>query len=51
VSAAYYAALGWEFAHSQSLAAEIQLRVAGTERPSDEYQVRNVGLNFGVSWY
>ncbi len=51
VSPAYYAAVGWEFAHTSALAAEVQLRVAGTQRPSDEYQVRNVGLNVGMSWY
>lgn len=50
-SPAYYAAAGWEFAHTESLAAEIQFRIASTERPKDEYQIRNVGFNVGLSWY
>ncbi len=51
VGAAYFAAVGWEVAHSRSFVAEVQLRAASTHRSDDQYQVRNVGLNVGASWY
>lgn len=43
--------VGWEFAHTSSFAADVQLRVGSTRRPADEYQVHNVGITFGASWY
>jgi hypothetical protein len=49
--ASYFAAVGWEVAHSRSFVAEIQLRAASTQRADDAYEVRNVGLNVGASWY
>ncbi len=49
--ASYFAAIGWEVAHSRSFVAEVQLRAASTQRADDAYQVRNVGLNVGASWY
>ena len=49
--ASYFAAIGWEVAHNRSFAAEIQLRAASTHRTDDAYEVRNVGLNVGASWY
>lgn len=42
---------GYEFAHTRAFAADVQLRAGTTRRPADEYQVHNVGLNFGVAWY
>lgn len=43
--------VGFEFAHTRRFAVDVQLRAGTTRRPSDEYQVHNVGLNFGVAWY
>jgi hypothetical protein len=43
--------IGWEFAHTRAFAADVQFRVGTTHRPADEYQVHNLGLNFGVAWY
>ncbi len=47
----YFAAIGWELAHSTSFVAEVQLRAASTYRPDEAYEVRNVGVNVGASWY
>ena len=43
--------VGFEFAHTRSFAADISLRVGTTRRPSDEYQVHDVAVTFGASWY
>jgi hypothetical protein len=43
--------VGFEFAHTKRFAADIQLRVGSTRRPSDEYQVHNVALTFGAAWF
>jgi hypothetical protein len=43
--------VGVEFAHTRRFAVDVQLRAGTTRRPDDEYQVHNVGLNFGVAWY
>lgn len=43
--------VGFEFAHTRRFAVDVQLRAGSTRRPADEYQVHNVGLNFGVAWY
>ena len=43
--------VGFEFAHTRAFAADVQLRMGTTRRPADEYQVHNVGLNFGAAWY
>jgi len=45
------AGIGFEFAHTTSFAADVQLRVGSTRRPDDEYQVHNVALTFGAAWY
>ncbi len=47
----YFAAIGWEVAHSRSFVAEVQLRAASTVRRDRAYEVQNVGLNVGASWY
>lgn len=44
-------AVGFEFAHTTTFAADVQLRVGTTRRDADEYQVHNTGLMFGASWY
>jgi hypothetical protein len=43
--------IGAEIAHTRTFAAEVLVRVGTTRRPSDEYQVTNVALTFGASWY
>jgi hypothetical protein len=51
VSPAYLLAAGFEFAHKDFFAADIQLRVGATRRPSDQYQIYNTALNIGFNWY
>ena len=48
---AYFTAIGWEYAHTATFAADIQLRFGATRRPADEYQIYTTGLNFGLSWF
>ena len=43
--------VGLEFAHTRTFAAEVFVRAGTTMRPADEYQVHNVALTFGASWY
>ena len=43
--------VGLEFAHTRTFAAEVFVRAGTTMRPDDEYQVQNVALTFGASWY
>jgi len=50
-SPAVTAGIGYEFAHTRSFAADVQIRVGNTHRPADEYQVQNVALTFGAAWY
>lgn len=49
--AASFLAIGWEFAHNSVFAADVQLRIASTHMPGDDYQVDNTGVNVGFNWY
>lgn len=51
VSSATSFGIGLEFAHTRTFAAEVMLRAGTTRRPADEYQVTNVAITFGASWY
>lgn len=48
---AYFTAIGWEYAHTETFSCDVQIRVGATRRPADEYQIYNTGLNFGFNWY
>ncbi len=48
---ATFAAIGWEMAHNEVFAMDIQFRVGTTKRPDERYQILNTGLNIGFNWY
>ena len=50
-SPAYFVASGFEFAHNEFFAADVQVRVGATRRPQDEYQIYNTAVNVGFNWY
>jgi hypothetical protein len=51
LSPAFLLAAGFEFAHNEFFAADVQLRIGHTRRPQDEYQIYNTALNIGFNWY
>ncbi len=48
---AFTGAIGYEFAHRSDFAVDVQFRVGSTRRPAEEYQIRNTGIVFGVTWF